>query len=107
MKLLISLSSEAFKRIVHEYGAKVRGLGSPADKFVPYLVTDGAYKKVSVVAYLKSDLKDRTSDVVKLEYVNHAVSNIKQFNRRIELNSWLRANKDLDFEAVVKKLNSV
>lgn len=91
------------KQIYHEYGAKVRGLGSPSQHFNHYLGdAEGNLKKVTPTQFHASDLEDKTSDSTKAAHIQHLASKIPQFNKKVEFNSWSKASPRSYEESVAK-----
>ena len=85
MRIQISVSaSYTHKELMKEYARN----GSL--QFNHYLCEGDLLRKVSPMQFKKSTLPDLTKSKTKLEQAQFLATRIKQFNKRVEYNSWLK-----------------
>jgi hypothetical protein len=70
-------------------GKKIDGARS-SKLFLQALDSDGFLHNLSWKEWSESDLKDTSSDNVKKQFVDRLAKEIKMFNKRIDLNTWLK-----------------
>jgi hypothetical protein len=70
-------------------GKKIDGARS-SKLFLQALGSDGFLHNLSWKEWSESDLKDTSSDNAKKQFVDRLAKQIKMFNKRIDLNTWLK-----------------
>ena len=70
-------------------GKKIDGARS-SKLFLQALDSDGFLHNLSWKEWSESDLKDTSSDNAKKQFVDRLAKEIKMFNKRIDLNTWLK-----------------